>query len=114
MIRFYKKNFIYKIYLWLPIIILFISVLNEFDELIYLLIGQLIKLHKRGIARQQTKQLVMEVLALRPSIYQRKESLMMTKKIFVIGSQEIIFLNLFFQWKKELHVIRLQMNFSKI
>ena len=31
MIRFYKKNFIYKIYLWLPIIILFISVLNEFD-----------------------------------------------------------------------------------
>ena len=31
MINFYKKNFIYKIYVWLPIIVLFISVLNEFD-----------------------------------------------------------------------------------
>ena len=31
MIRFEKKNFIYKIYTWLPIIILYISVLNEFD-----------------------------------------------------------------------------------
>ena len=31
MLTFYKKNFIYKIYIWLPIIILFISVLNEFD-----------------------------------------------------------------------------------
>ena len=31
MVTFYKKNFIYKIYIWLPIIILFISVLNEFD-----------------------------------------------------------------------------------
>jgi|TARA_B110000008_G_C16799533_1_gene496117 rod shape-determining protein MreD len=31
MIRFYKKSFLYKIYLWLPIIFLFISVLNEFD-----------------------------------------------------------------------------------
>ena len=31
MINFYKKNFFYKIYLWLPIIVLFISVLNEFD-----------------------------------------------------------------------------------
>ena len=31
MIKFYKKNFIYKIYLWLPIVVLFISVLNEFD-----------------------------------------------------------------------------------
>ncbi len=31
MIRFYKKSFLYKIYHWLPIIFLFISVLNEFD-----------------------------------------------------------------------------------
>ena len=31
MIRFYKKSFLYKIYLWLPISFLFISVLNEFD-----------------------------------------------------------------------------------
>ena len=31
MIKFEKKNYIYKIYTWLPIIILFISVLNEFD-----------------------------------------------------------------------------------
>ena len=31
MIRFEKKNFIYKIYTWLPIIILYVSVLNEFD-----------------------------------------------------------------------------------
>tara|TARA_B100000029_G_scaffold205846_1_gene203673 strand:- start:2696 stop:3202 length:507 start_codon:yes stop_codon:yes gene_type:complete len=31
MINFHKKNLIYKIYVWLPIILLFISVLNEFD-----------------------------------------------------------------------------------
>ena len=31
MIRFKKKNFIYEIYTWLPIIVLFVSVLNEFD-----------------------------------------------------------------------------------
>ena len=31
MIRFEKRNYLYKIYTWLPIIILFISVLNEFD-----------------------------------------------------------------------------------
>ena len=31
MIKFEKKNFIYKIYSWLHIIVLFISVLNEFD-----------------------------------------------------------------------------------
>ena len=31
MIRFEKKNTIYKIYTWLPIIFLYISVLNEFD-----------------------------------------------------------------------------------
>ena len=31
MIRFEKKDYIYKIYSWLPIIILFVSVLNEFD-----------------------------------------------------------------------------------
>ena len=31
MIKFYKRNFIYSIYVWLPIILLFISVLNEFD-----------------------------------------------------------------------------------
>ena len=31
MIKFEKKNFVYKIYTWLPIIILYVSVLNEFD-----------------------------------------------------------------------------------
>jgi len=31
MIRIEKRNFIYKIYTWLPIIILYVSVLNEFD-----------------------------------------------------------------------------------
>ena len=31
MIRFEKKNYLFKLYSWLPIIILFISVLNEFD-----------------------------------------------------------------------------------
>ena len=31
MIKFEKKNYLYKVYTWLPIIILFISVLNEFD-----------------------------------------------------------------------------------
>ena len=31
MIRFQKKNLLYKIYTWLPIIALFISVFNEFD-----------------------------------------------------------------------------------
>ena len=31
MIKFEKKNYIYKIYTFLPIIILFVSVLNEFD-----------------------------------------------------------------------------------
>ena len=31
MIKFQKNNYIYKIYTWLPIIILYISVLNEFD-----------------------------------------------------------------------------------
>ena len=31
MVSFQKKNFLYKIYIWLPIIILFISVSNEFD-----------------------------------------------------------------------------------
>ena len=31
MIKFQKKNFLYKFYTWLPIIVLFISVLNEFD-----------------------------------------------------------------------------------
>ena len=31
MIKFEKKNIFYKIYSWLPIIILYISVLNEFD-----------------------------------------------------------------------------------
>ena len=31
MIRFEKNNYIYKIYTWLPIIILYVSVLNEFD-----------------------------------------------------------------------------------
>ena len=31
MIRFEKQNIIYKLYTWLPIILLYISVLNEFD-----------------------------------------------------------------------------------
>jgi rod shape-determining protein MreD len=31
MIRFEKRNFIYKLYTWLPMIVLYISVLNEFD-----------------------------------------------------------------------------------
>ena len=31
MIRFEKKNLFYKFYTWLPIIVLYISVLNEFD-----------------------------------------------------------------------------------
>ena len=31
MIKFAKNNFFYKIYTWLPIIFLYISVLNEFD-----------------------------------------------------------------------------------
>jgi len=31
MIRFAKKNYLYKLYTWLPIIALFISVFNEFD-----------------------------------------------------------------------------------
>ena len=31
MIRFQKKNLLYKIYTWLPILILFVSVFNEFD-----------------------------------------------------------------------------------
>ena len=31
MIRFQKKNLIYKLYTWLPILILFVSVFNEFD-----------------------------------------------------------------------------------
>tara|TARA_B100001057_G_scaffold457636_1_gene506122 strand:+ start:1154 stop:1660 length:507 start_codon:yes stop_codon:yes gene_type:complete len=31
MIRFTKKNYLYKLYTWLPIIALFISVFNEFD-----------------------------------------------------------------------------------
>ena len=31
MIKFQKKNLLYKIYTWLPIIALFISVFNEFD-----------------------------------------------------------------------------------
>ena len=31
MIRFQKKNFLFKIYTWLPILTLFISVFNEFD-----------------------------------------------------------------------------------
>jgi len=31
MIKFEKQNYLYKIYTWLPIIILYISVLNEFD-----------------------------------------------------------------------------------
>ena len=31
MIRFQKKNWLYKIYTWLPVLFLYISVLNEFD-----------------------------------------------------------------------------------
>ena len=31
MIKFEKNNYLYKIYKWLPIIVLYISVLNEFD-----------------------------------------------------------------------------------
>ena len=31
MIKFEKRNFLYKFYTWLPIIILYFSVLNEFD-----------------------------------------------------------------------------------
>ena len=31
MIKFEKQNYFYKVYTWLPIIVLFISVLNEFD-----------------------------------------------------------------------------------
>ena len=31
MIKFEKRNYFYKIYTWLPIIVLFVSVLNEFD-----------------------------------------------------------------------------------
>ncbi len=31
MIRFQKKNLLYKIYAWIPILVLFISVFNEFD-----------------------------------------------------------------------------------
>jgi len=31
MIKFEKRNYLYKVYTWLPIIVLFISVLNEFD-----------------------------------------------------------------------------------
>ena len=31
MISFKKKNFLYKVYTWLPILFLYISVLNEFD-----------------------------------------------------------------------------------
>ena len=31
MIRFEKRNFIYKFFSWLPLIVLYISVLNEFD-----------------------------------------------------------------------------------
>ena len=31
MIKFEKRNYIYKFYTWLPIIVLFVSVLNEFD-----------------------------------------------------------------------------------
>ena len=31
MIRFQKKNLFYKVYTWLPILVLFISVFNEFD-----------------------------------------------------------------------------------
>ena len=35
MIKFEKKSYLYKLYSWLPIIILYISVLNEFDLKIY-------------------------------------------------------------------------------
>ena len=31
MIKFEKKNYLYKIYSWLPLIFLYVSVLNEFD-----------------------------------------------------------------------------------
>jgi len=31
MIKFQKRNYFYKIYTWLPVIVLYISVLNEFD-----------------------------------------------------------------------------------
>ena len=31
MIKFEKRNYLYKFYTWLPIIVLFVSVLNEFD-----------------------------------------------------------------------------------
>ena len=31
MISFKKKNFLYKIYTWLPVLLLYVSVLNEFD-----------------------------------------------------------------------------------
>jgi len=31
MIKFQKRNYFYKIYTWLPLIVLYISVLNEFD-----------------------------------------------------------------------------------
>ena len=31
MIKFEKKNYLYKVYTWLPILVLFVSVLNEFD-----------------------------------------------------------------------------------
>ena len=31
MIRFQKKNLLYKVYTWLPMLVLFISVFNEFD-----------------------------------------------------------------------------------
>ena len=31
MIKFVKNNYLYKMYSWLPLIILYISVLNEFD-----------------------------------------------------------------------------------
>ena len=31
MIKFSKTNYLYKLYTWLPIIILYISVFNEFD-----------------------------------------------------------------------------------
>ena len=31
MISFQKKNWLYKVYTWLPILLLYISVLNEFD-----------------------------------------------------------------------------------
>jgi rod shape-determining protein MreD len=31
MIKFERKGFVYKLYTWLPIIVLYISVLNEFD-----------------------------------------------------------------------------------